>query len=220
MLIVFEGIDGSGKSTQYDLLCRLLKSRGQDFMSVVFPQYSEPSSALLKMYLQGEFGTSPNDVNPYAASTFYAVDRYASYKKVWGAYYESGGLVLTDRYTTSNAVHQASKLPPEKRREFYGWLYDFEFSKLGLPAPDAVFYFKISLEAAMEHLRRREAETGSRADIHERDSLHLAQSLASADEAASVFGWKVIDCMEGAAMRSVESIRAEVADIFDGLFQP
>lgn len=109
-LIVFEGTDGSGKSTQFQALCRRVTQSGRDYQKLVFPQYKEPSSALIRMYLAGEFGTHPQDVNPYAASAFYAVDRYASLKKVWGEYYEQGGLVLTDRYTTSNAVHQAVKL--------------------------------------------------------------------------------------------------------------
>jgi dTMP kinase len=217
-LIVFEGIDGSGKSTQYKLLCELLTKRGTDFRNITFPQYSEPSSALLKMYLQGDFGTSPADVNPYAASTFYAVDRYASYKKVWGGYYESGGLILTDRYTTSNAVHQASKLSHEERPAFYRWLYDFEFDKLGLPHPDAVLFFDINLETAVEHLRRRESETGTAADIHERDNTHLSGSITSANEASAIYGWHKIKCIENGIMRSVEDIHSEVIRVFDSLF--
>ena len=114
-LIVFEGTDGSGKSTQFQALCRRVTQSGRDYQKLVFPQYKEPSSALIRMYLAGEFGTHPQDVNPYAASAFYAVDRYASLKKVWGEYYEQGGLVLTDRYTTSNAVHQAVKCAPQER---------------------------------------------------------------------------------------------------------
>ena len=114
-LIVFEGTDGSGKSTQFQKLCQRVTQTGREFQKLVFPQYSEPSSALIRMYLNGGFGPRPEDVNPYAASAFYAVDRYASYKKVWGTYYERGGLILTDRYTTSNAVHQTVKCPPEER---------------------------------------------------------------------------------------------------------
>ena len=126
-LIVLEGTDGSGKSTQFSLLTRRLAAENQAFQRLVFPQYSEESSALIRMYLGGEFGTSPSDVNAYAASAFYAVDRYASYKKVWGQWYEQGGLVVSDRYTTSNAVHQASKEPEEARADFLKWLYDFEY---------------------------------------------------------------------------------------------
>ena len=117
-LIVIEGTDGSGKSTQFKLLTEFLEKKGLEFKKLVFPQYAEPSSALIRMYLGGEFGTSPSDVNAYAATAFFAVDRYASYKKVWGQWYENGGLIVSDRYTTSNAVHQTSKEPPEKQGEF------------------------------------------------------------------------------------------------------
>ena len=142
-LIVFEGTDGSGKSTQFKLLCDRLQSQKTQFRRLVFPQYSEPSSALLRMYLGGEFGSHPSDVNAYAASTFYAVDRYAAWKKVWGSDYEAGELILSDRYTTSNAVHQGGKLPDAEQPAFFDWLSDFEYCKLGLPQPDVVIYLDI-----------------------------------------------------------------------------
>ena len=154
-LIVFEGTDGSGKSTQFQKLCQRVTQTGREFQKLVFPQYSEPSSALIRMYLNGEFGPRPEDVNPYAASAFYAVDRYASYKKVWGTYYERGGLILTDRYTTSNAVHQTVKCPPQERGEFLRWLDDFEHTKLGLPRPDLVLYLDMPTDQAVALLRRR-----------------------------------------------------------------
>lgn len=139
-LIVFEGTDGSGKSTQFRLACQALKERRADFGTMVFPRYQEESSALVRLYLGGAFGTHPSDVNAYAASTFYAVDRYAGYKQDWGGYYEGGGLMVADRYTTSNAVHQASKLPEGEREEFFRWLADFEYGRAGVaPAgPGAV----------------------------------------------------------------------------------
>ena len=146
-LIVFEGTDGSGKSTQFRALCDRAARSGHSFQKLVFPQYSEPSSALIRMYLGGEFGSHPGDVNPYAASSFYAVDRYASFKKVWGTFYQSGGLVLTDRYTTSNAVHQAVKCAPEEREAFLRWLDDFEHHKMGLPRPDLVLYLDMPTDA-------------------------------------------------------------------------
>ena len=135
-LIVIEGTDGSGKSTQFQQLRQRLEREGISFRNVVFPRYQEESSALIRLYLSGAFGTKPGDVNPYAASSFFAVDRYASYRQDWGDWYEQGGLVLCDRYTTSNAVHQASKLSAEERDTFFRWLYEFEFGKLGLPKPD------------------------------------------------------------------------------------
>ena len=126
-LIVFEGTDGSGKSTQFTLLTKRLARENVDFRKLQFPQYLEPSSALIRMYLNGEFGDRPADVNPYAASTFYAVDRYASYQKVWKTYYAQGGVMLSDRYTTSNAVHQGGKVTGAEREAFFRWLYDFRF---------------------------------------------------------------------------------------------
>jgi len=138
-LIVFEGTDGSGKATQAKLLAAHLAESGCKVMEITFPDYESDSSALVKMYLSGQFGDKPDDVNPYAASSFYAVDRYASYKTKWGSFYEEGGIVIADRYTTSNAVHQCSKLPPEQWDDFLRWAFDYEYRLLGLPAPDAVF---------------------------------------------------------------------------------
>ena len=174
-LIVFEGTDGSGKSTQFAKLCERLEREGTAFRRLIFPQYKEPSSALLRMYLNGEFGTHPDDVNPYAASTFYAVDRYAAWKKDWGSYYQNGGLVLSDRYTTSNAVHQTCKLPEAEWENFIRWLFDFECGKLGLPAPDLVIYLDMPTDKAVEMLRAREKATHTKGDIHEVDPEYLAK---------------------------------------------
>ena len=138
-LLVIEGLDGSGKATQAKLLASHLAESGRRVMEITFPDYESDSSALVKMYLSGQFGDKPDDVNPYAASSFYAVDRYASYKTKWGSFYEAGGIVIADRYTTSNAVHQCSKLPPEQWNDFLRWAFDYEYRLLGLPAPDAVF---------------------------------------------------------------------------------
>ena len=210
-LIVFEGTDGSGKSTQFQALCRRVTQSGRDYQKLVFPQYKEPSSALIRMYLAGEFGTHPQDVNPYAASAFYAVDRYASLKKVWGEYYEQGGLVLTDRYTTSNAVHQAVKCAPQEREAFLRWLDDFEHDKLGLPRPDLVLYLDMPTERAVELLRRREAATHTKADIPELDTGYLAACRDSALQAAQLLGWKVIPCVNAQGeVRSVEEIHEEI----------
>ena len=209
-LIVFEGVDGSGKSTQYRRLCQRLEREGRDFRSLVFPQYDEPSSALIRMYLAGEFGDKPSDVNAYAASAFFAVDRYASYKKSWGAYYEAGGLIVTDRYTTSNAAHQASKLPAAEREDYLRWLFEFEYDKLGLPAPDLVLFCDVDLAVSLQHLRRRESETNTHADIHERDENYLAASIEAARQAAGLCAWRRLDCGVAGVQRSVEEIGAEV----------
>ena len=147
-LIVFEGTDGTGKSTQFALLTKRLQNENVSFRRLQFPQYLEPSSALIRMYLNGEFGENPNDVNAYAASTFYAVDRFASYQRVWKNDYASGGLILSDRYTTSNAVHQGGKLEGKAREEFFSWLYDLEFNRMGLPKPDLVLWLDMPVEIA------------------------------------------------------------------------
>lgn len=210
-LIVFEGTDGSGKSTQFQRLCQRVSQSGREFQQLVFPQYQEPSSALIRMYLNGEFGSHPEDVNPYAASAFYAVDRYASLKKVWGDYYQSGGLILTDRYTTSNAVHQAVKCPPQERGDFLRWLDDFEHTKLGLPRPDLVLYLDMPTDRAVTLLRRRESDTHTHADIHEVDSSYLAACRDSALQAAQLLGWKVISCVDPSGqLRSIQDIHEEV----------
>ena len=209
-LIVIEGTDGSGKSTQFRLLTDRLEREGRAFQQLEFPQYSEPSSALIKMYLGGEFGTKPSDVNAYAASTFYAVDRYASYKKVWGQWYENGGLVLSARYTTSNAVHQASKEPEEKQQDFLGWLYEFEYEKMGLPRPDLVIYLDVPTDFTEKMMRAREAATNTSADIHEQDLDYLATCRRTGKAAAAYYGWTVINCVKDDQMRSIEDIHEEI----------
>lgn len=209
-LIVIEGTDGSGKSTQFRLLTNRLESEQVKFQKLVFPQYSEPSSALIRMYLGGEFGKSPSDVNAYAASAFYSVDRYASYRKVWGKWYEEGGLVVSDRYTTSNAVHQASKEPEDKREDFLNWLYDFEYDKLGLPRPDLVIYLDVPTDFTEKMLRHRESETNTQADIHEQDMQYLATCRRMGRAAAEHYGWTVIRCVRDGAMRSMEDIHEEI----------
>ena len=209
-LIVIEGTDGSGKSTQFKRLTERIAQEGREFQRLVFPQYQEESSALIRMYLGGQFGTRPSDVNAYAASAFYAVDRYASYKKVWGQWYENGGLVLSDRYTTSNAVHQASKEPEDKQAEFLKWLYEFEYDRLGLPAPDLVIYLDVPTDFTEKMMRSREAATNTQADIHEQDIDYLATCRRTGKAAAKFYNWTVIDCVRDGAMRSIEDIHEEI----------
>ena len=209
-LIVIEGTDGSGKSTQFRLLTERVAREGHEFQKLVFPQYAEDSSALIRMYLGGQFGDKPSDVNAYAASSFYAVDRYASYKKVWGEWYENGGLVLSDRYTTSNAVHQASKEPVEKQREFLAWLYEFEYDRLGLPKPDLVVYLDVPTSCTEQMMRSREAATGTQADIHEQDAAYLRACRENARSIVRECGWTHILCAEGDAPRTPEEIHAQV----------
>ena len=209
-LIVIEGTDGSGKSTQFKKLTERVTAEGIAFQKLVFPQYSEPSSALIRMYLGGEFGTNPSDVNAYAASAFYAVDRYASYKKSWGEWYDNGGLILSDRYTTSNAVHQASKEPAEKRQDYLKWLYEFEYEKLGMPAPDLVIYLDVPTDFSEKMMRKREQDTNTKADIHEQDLQYLATCREMGRAAAQYYGWRIIDCVKDGEMRSIEDIHEEI----------
>lgn len=213
-LIVLEGTDGSGKSTQFRLLCERLKRQGTPFQRLVFPQYSEPSSALIKMYLGGEFGSHPTDVNPYAASTFYAVDRYASWKKVWSQAYQAGGLILSDRYTTSNAVHQGSKLSLEEQGAFFDWLCDLEYRKMGLPRPDVVIYLDMPTEYSIRLLRSRECETNTKGDIHEVDPEYLSVCRQTALRAANHYHWHVISCISAdGQIREIEQIHQEIFDL-------
>ena len=209
-LIVIEGTDGSGKSTQFRALTQWLEESGKEFKHIVFPRYKEESSALIRLYLGGAFGTKPTDVNGYAASAFFAVDRFASYKQDWGSYYENGGLILSDRYTTSNAVHQGSKEPEENRREFLRWLYEFEYDRLGLPRPDLVIYLDVPTEFTEQMMRSREAATGTTADIHEQDLSYLAHCRKVGRGAAELCAWTVIHCVENGKIRSIEDIHNEI----------
>lgn len=213
-LIIFEGLDGSGKGTQTELACQSLRQKGYDPLKITFPDYESESSALVKMYLSGQFGQKPDDVNAYAASTFYAVDRYASYKTNWGAAYRSNSLIISDRYTTSNAVHQCSKLPPMHWDGFLEWLFDFEYKKLGLPAPDAVIYLAVDPDVSQRLIAERYNGDQTKMDIQEKDTEYLARSRAAAEYCARKLGWKRIECTTVAdgvkTIRSVEDIHAEV----------
>ena len=212
-LIVFEGIDGSGKSTQFELMCRRFIHDGQDFMRIRFPRYDKPSSSLLKMYLDGEFGNDPDAVNAYAASSFYAVDRLASFIQDWRGYYTGGGLVLMDRYTTSNAIHQGAKLPPEQRERFFIWLFEYEFDLLGLPAPDMVIYLDIEAAHAVQRLHNRQSATDTTGDIHEKDTQYLEQCALCGKQAASRYGWRSINCFSDGRERSEDELHREIYNI-------
>lgn len=209
-LIVLEGIDGSGKSSQYKLLCERMKSDGIDYNHIVFPRYWEPSCALINLYLQGKFGSDPNDVNAYTASTFYAVDRFASYRDDWGEKYENGALIISDRYTSSNAVHQGSKLPEGELPAFFTWLADLEYDKMELPRPDLVIYLDVDIYTSLARMKRRQDATDTKADIHERNVGYLTRCLRTADIAADYFGWTRIKQKCGDVERSMEDINDEI----------
>lgn len=214
-LIVIEGLDGSGKATQAARLTAALAGQGKNVKQITFPDYASDSSALIKMYLSGKFGSHPDDVNAYAASTFFSVDRYASYKTDWGAFYNAGGIVVSDRYTTSNAVHQCSKLPPMHWDGFLNWLFDFEYKKFGIPAPDAVIYLAVDPEISQKLITERYHGDETKKDIQEKDTDYLARSRAAAEYCARTLGWHRIECTAQDAngtkfMRSVEDINAEI----------
>lgn len=208
-LIVIEGLDGSGKSTQLSLLPDRLSEKGIDCRTVSFPDYESDSSALVKMYLAGKFGTKPSDVNPYAASAFYTVDRYASYKSGWGEYYNAGGTVVSGRYTTSNAVHQTSKLPKSEWKAFLDWLYDFEYGKIAIPKPDKVIFLDMPVEVSQKLLDRRYSAGGGK-DIHESDTEYLENCRKAAVFTADYSGWSIIPCAAGGEPRSVEEISDDI----------
>lgn len=212
-LIVLEGIDGSGKSAQYRRLTARFEREGLDYHSIVFPRYDQESSALIRMYLNGDFGSRPDDVNAYASSIFYAVDRYASYMTDWKAYYQSGDVVLSDRYTTSNAVHQGAKLPPEEQPRFFDWLYDLEYVKLGLPRPDLVIFLDVDLATSEARMHRRQLKTGKSGDIHERDTEYLQLCLDTGHRAAAHYGWRVVDFMKDGKEREVDEKHEEIYQI-------
>ena len=196
-LIVLDGLDGCGKSTQGERVARALREQGERVQLISFPDYAEPSSTLVKMYLAGEFSENPDDINAYAAGSFYAVDRYASYMLHWKKEYEAGATILATRYATSNAIHQMAKLPREEWDSYLSWLSDFEHEKLGLPRPDRILFLDMNRRAADSLLLKRYGGDASREDIHERDRAYLARCQESAAYAAKAGGWTVIRCDDG-----------------------
>lgn len=217
-LIVLEGLDGSGKATQTDLLWKYLQKTGHKVQKVTFPDYESPSSSLVKMYLSGEFGTDAESVNAYAASSFYAVDRYASFRTNWGSFYNEGGLILADRYTTSNAVHQCAKLPREHWDEYLYWLFDFEYNKVGIPKPDLVIYLDVDPDVSQKLMTGRYHGDEAKKDIHEKNLAYLEHSRASAQYCVQKLGWTRIQCSQNGAMRTREEIQQEIQSLVERLF--
>ncbi len=209
-LIVIEGLDGSGKSTQIDILEKRLLADGENPFKIKLPYYEDDSSALVKMYLSGQLGSGAGDVNAYAASTFYAADRYASFKKFWSREYNGGRLILADRYTTSNAVHQMTKLDKSEWDSFGKWLFDFEYNKLAVPSPDCVVFLDMPVEISQRLMSERYGGDEGKKDVHERDVAYLRSCYETAKYAARKFGWHVIRCSENGAPRSIEAISQEI----------
>lgn len=215
-IIVIEACDASGKATQTDKLFQRLIKEGHKVIKVEYPNYDSNSSALVKMYLNGEFGSKPDDVNPYVASTFYAVDRFASYKKGWEKFYKEGGIIIADRYTTANMVHQASKIENEEEKErFLEWLWDFEFVKFGLPVPNCVLFLDMPPEFSQKLMEERKNKfTGSlQKDIHEKDIEYLANSYRNSCCVANKYNWSKVNCVYENNIKSIDEIHQDIYDL-------
>lgn len=215
-LVVLDGSDGSGKQTQTQITYERLAARGVNIRRVSFPDYNSDSSALVKMYLGGMFGDDAEAVNPYAASSFYAVDRFASYVTGWRDDYLSGQLILADRYTPSNAIHQACKLPEQEWDLFFEWLYDYEFNLLALPRPDLVVFLDLPPVISRTLIKSR-ARKFEGADIHEKDELYLEKCYACAKRAAQKLGWKTVECASDGIIRGENEINDEIMGLIDGI---
>ena len=211
-LIIIEGSDGSGKATQSEKLYRRLKTQGYNVRMIQFPNYESDSSALVKMYLGGEFGKDPGDVSPYIASTFFAVDRYASFKTDWQEFYLGGGIIIADRYTTSNMVHQAAKIEGDAKDVFLDWLWDLEYNMYKLPVPDCVIFLDMPPHfSAMLMLGRENKITGGQdKDIHENNSEYLVNSYNNSLYIAQKYGWNMIGCTNSDGIRGIEDIHEEI----------
>lgn len=210
-IIVIEGLDGSGKSTQIEYLKNKLSR--QNVCQIKLPDYDSDSSALVKMYLRGDFGKKPEDVNAYAASAFYAVDRYANFKMKWKDNYDKGDIIISDRYTTSNAYHQATKISKEDRAEFFYWLEDFEYGLMGIPEPDAVIFLDMPIEISQKMMSKRYEGDESKKDIHESNLDYLYKCREAALDAAQEMGWYVVQCSDGNEPRTIDDIGNEIFSI-------
>ena len=213
-LFAIDGTDGSGKQTQFTKLCERLTAEGIDYKTISFPNYNSETSSLVKMYLSGEFGQNANDVSAYIASTFYAADRYATFKKEgFFDYYNNGGIILADRYTTANMVHQAGKiLDPVERKKFLDWLWDFEFNLYGLPIPTKVFFLNMPTDYAVKLIKDRENKFTHQAqkDIHERDENHLLNSYNAACSLVNTYDWYEVKCVKDDEIRTIDDIHEEI----------
>ncbi len=215
-LIVIEGVDSSGKETQAKLLYENLKEKGNQVQLVSFPDYESDFCLPVKRYLAGDLGENPDDVNAYAASAFYAIDRYASFKMKWGTFYENGGTIICDRYVTSNIVHQAMKIKGDKTA-FINWLCDFEYKRLGLPIPDAVIFLDMPPEYAKVLMANRKNKITGEAqkDIHEKNEAYLKKAYENAVEVAKHLGWHRICCAEDGKVKEISKIHGEIMNFLE-----
>jgi dTMP kinase len=212
--IVIDGLDGSGKETQSLILKKRLEDMGMKVRYISFPQYENDSSLFVKKYLNGELGAHPEDTNAYAASSFFAADRYLSYRTDWKKDIDDEGtIVIANRYTTANAVHQLSKLEKNEWSGFLGWLWDYEFHKLGIPIPDSIIYLEMHPDISYRLIKSRSEETGRTMDIHELDNTFLYKSYEAALYASERLNWNRIRCYEGSEPLSREEIAERIASV-------
>ncbi len=212
-LIVIDGVDASGKETQTRLLLERLESKGKKVKMVSFPAYDNPSSTLVRMYLNGDFGKNPSDVNAYATSTLFAVDRFATYRTAWGKDYRGGTIILADRYVSSNLIHQAGKIDDAaEKNKFLTWLDDLEYNIYGLPRPDKTLFLDMPPRYGARLMRGRlnKANGESRKDIHESDIEYLEESYRNAVFVAEKFGWERVSCVKNEKIRAVEEIHEDI----------
>ena len=211
-LIVIEGTDSSGKETQTRKLYERLEKEITNVRKLSFPNYKSPACEPVKMYLAGAFGDNALDINPYPVSTMFAIDRYASYKMDWEKFYQDGGIIVTDRYTTSNMVHQASKIESiDKKNEYLDWLEELEYSKMGIPRPDLIIFLNMPTETAAELMAQRKNKiTGEDIkDIHEKDISYLKKSYENACNIAKKYNWLEIKCVENGRLKTIDEIGEE-----------
>lgn len=212
-LIIIEGLDGSGKSTQIEMLEKYLSSENIEFKKIKLPDYDSPSSTLVKMYLGGDFGSSAADVNAYAAGAFYAVDRYASFNLKWKSAYDNGVLIISDRYATSNSIYQMEKIDESEWENYLEWSADFEYNKLGIPKPDRVIYLDMPVEISQRLMTQRYKGDENKKDVHEVNVDFLLKCRKSALYAAKRQGWSVIECSDGREPYSVDEIHKKIIEI-------
>lgn len=217
-LIVIEGTDSSGKETQTKRLFEKLEEKGLKVKKISFPNYDSPACEPVKMYLSGAFGEDAMKVNPYPVSTMYAIDRYASFKTDWEKFYNEDGIIVTDRYVTSNMVHQASKIKDlDEKKQYLNWLEDLEYEKMGIPRPDLVIFLNMPTDMAIRLMAERKNKiTGEeKKDIHERDKEYLRESHANACKIANTYNWKEIKCSDGERIKTIEEIGEEVFSLVE-----